>query len=724
MKKKIWKVIFGLIICVLCCLGVCGCSSEGKKVNSDILNEKIYFEKIKMGISQKCIPMEKGILLSERYAFFVEEKPAGGKDSYEEDYIFYRQELEKAEELPTELIKIHGNALLGFEITQENGDGLLSVFYNNEDQYFIEEFDYNGSCIRRITVKNPEIDGWFSVFGLTRIDKDTYLAYNNEGLYRIDDQGEVQEYPFKDQVESAGNISQCRNGVVYFSYLDTAHQWMLGTINVNTMELTGAVQTAQFMEFRSHGNGIYFKDGSKFMEIEENANSFSQLFDLTNIGETGGKFKDFECVNGEWYAVSQEEGDVNQSVFLYHFFNISDEKAEQYNPEKLYSGKVNIKIYDSMGVIELDPLSEIIENYNEQSDKYFVEIIKNEKEYGDAELISNDSPDLLFTYLSSEIDRFQKNGYLIDLVPMCKNIEANDIHELAFREFGQDGRLYAVPTNIYASTVICMGDNLPDNSGWTVDEFLTWIENNHTIYNDGWLDQVGILEIVLNGSLDEYVDFTKKEVHFEDNDFKKMAKRIKELSFESEDFFQMDDLSQGAILRTSGTGMAKSLAEDEFLAKRKYHIMGFPNSERIAKGSLLYVPGLAIFEKSENKEEAMDFIEYVLSYRKDELVRSGANGEHTYGQVWALKSLTDMDLSLSIGTHAIYVDNEAIDYECTEEHVGKVKKIVEEACPSHDLEYSVMLKVLEEMITYFEGERSLDAVCDYLQDTVTIMINE
>ncbi len=166
-------------------------------------------------------------------------------------------------------------------------------------------------------------------------------------------------------------------------------------------------------------------------------------------------------------------------------FTSCGKKAE--DDEALYNseGKKIVKLFASTEMCQYFITNEMIESFNEENPDYAVEICKNTGTL-DSVFIMNEHPDIMFEMDLNQIDGYIDNGYLADLTPYFKkssDLGMGDLYEGVVDCFTKEGNLYAIPQFAAVKTLRSRNPGVNESSGWTVEEFLDWLQSDKATYH-------------------------------------------------------------------------------------------------------------------------------------------------------------------------------------------------------------------------------------------------
>ena len=306
----------------------------------------------------------------------------------------------------------------------------------------------------------------------------------------------------------------------------------------------------------------------------------------------------------------------------------------------------------------------------------------------------------------------------------------SDLQESVVRAFSFDGGLYALPEFCTVETLLCLESQAGGGDGWTVDEFLGWLEENEMVKSNAGLTREQVLEYCLKGNLDSYVDFEQREADFTSEAFKSMLSRIKpmELNPEGNFYYPTEDCDvSGVHLYNAYISRISSITEAEYVLGEKLVQKGLPNDSGEPKALLNSFNNLCILKKSECPEGAFAFIEHCLTYDEGIIDES----TKTYDRyLWTVKSRMEKECE-SAREYDITIDynyetgeKTCIRMEITQEQEETVLESFRMG--ETDTYERMMIRqiIWEEAQPYFLGQKDLDTVCEIMQSRVNILLSE
>lgn len=399
-------------------------------------------------------------------------------------------------------------------------------------------------------------------------------------------------------------------------------------------------------------------------------------------------------------------------------------------------GKRIIKLFSSREEYGFFITDEMIDDFNRDNKSYSVIVC----EYDGSPIstfIQKETPDIMFEIDIKTIEDYISEGYLTDLwqyIGETGDLSSEDIYKGAASCFERDGKLYALPQYVAVRTLITKDDERPEHQGWTDSELLEWLADDAGFYTQLSFDHKQLLEYCLLGNMDSYIDFAKKEAHFNKPGYKELMDKIKNtepvdadkelLLFASPNI--PDEWRNSRFLGNANVSSLSQLVDERFCLGDSLTDRGFPNENRIPVYYLEPYVNLGIFETSDCKEGACEFLEYILTYpektqdKKDKKIR-------TMGYFWTVNRIREKEFKDSVGMHTLDIpgnEENTFKYEILESDIEFAEEILDSALPLSYERRMIMDIVEEEAQGYFEGDKNASEVINIINSRIELFLNE
>lgn len=345
---------------------------------------------------------------------------------------------------------------------------------------------------------------------------------------------------------------------------------------------------------------------------------------------------------------------------------------------------------------EKTELVNIIDAFNEQSDSY--QVVMEDYGYGhryDEEfdplkiIAAEEFPDLIFSRQTPLIDIFREKDCLEDLTPYIessKNISVSDIVDPVLNAYSEQGKIYALPRTFGIAAIMGKSSQMGE-PGWTLDEFLSWIETHSDTDGEIRLTKDRVYDLCMETLLDSCVDLESGEADFTGGTFKSAVVRINDLNLGNE------------IWET----------DPEEIKNPDNWYIGETNV-----GDL----GRAVYAEIELGEEgAYEFLEYYLMYQGEDL-----SGQHQNiaSKLYTLKSYLEKGIGLALQIESLWGE----PYAVTQEQIDKVLALFPYTVPRKEKYEEIRVIIDEELQPFLEGKRDIDTVCEIIQSRVKNYLKE
>lgn len=279
-----------------------------------------------------------------------------------------------------------------------------------------------------------------------------------------------------------------------------------------------------------------------------------------------------------------------------------------------------------------------IVEFNKNNPEYEIELTSYEdyasNGYNDAitklnnDMIAGNLPDIIVLNSSMPIDSYISKGLLADLYEFMDNdetINRSDYIEGVFKAYETNGKLYELISNFNISTLVGKSSMVGDTSGWTVDEFIEFVDANpdKSIMGDE-VSRSDFFSTMVNVCSENFIDRDTGECRFDSDDFIKLmefsARFPKEIDYEQ---LYADDnyWNEQQSAYREGRTLLNSFYLNRFSDIRELEqgafgepitFKGFPGAAGNGAVFNAYTE-IAITSKASNPEGAWNFVKYFLS---------------------------------------------------------------------------------------------------------------
>lgn len=363
--------------------------------------------------------------------------------------------------------------------------------------------------------------------------------------------------------------------------------------------------------------------------------------------------------------------------------------------------------------------------------------------------ISNGEIDIVRDYYlggSQNMDILSERGAFIDLYEFMENdSEVNaatlNTHVLELHE--TDGKLYTLPNYFTFETLIGQTRYVGDKEGWTLDELISHWEqmpNGSTI--DGHTEKDYVYNTILRGMLGSFIDYKNAIVSFDSSEFRTVLEFCNTFynisdTYIDPDFNAVNFVSSKRFYGFADTHVALWNAESE-----PYTFVGYPSDDGC--GGFIDTKGnrfaICASTTEEEQQGAWEFIRtYCLDeyqtehYCQKEKIRVGNEVKEVYSEpVGFPVNLKVYDEIAKDSMNGKYMDStitmQGDEYEIgqlTQKELDRLTNYINQIQNlTTGIDNDLDKIINEEIITYFNGEISIDECIDYIQNRTEIMVSE
>ena len=478
--------------------------------------------------------------------------------------------------------------------------------------------------------------------------------------------------------------------------------------------------------------------------------------------------KSYPKNENEIHAIATSYADYMPKYYLLNLTRA--EKNPHAGKSVLYVGGQGISpsFYDYMRKYNADPENSV---RIETIDYYYSEIESGNTDSVSAgltnkvylDLLSGEGPDILMNFAGT--DQFANEDLLVDLntyIDGKNGLDRSAYFDNIFRAFEKDGKLFSIPMSFGLEGYIVNADKIHAERNWTFDDFdreAQALPESTMLFPD--TSTQNLLKLFMGPSLSEYMDYTKKEVHFnsesmvrileETKKYGSTAENIKPISIrksipgggeyelvpymaggeEYEDY----TLDVGMLLYTGACAMSSVLVSNVL----DYHLyttvvagegklLGYPSMD--GKG-VIASPGLSlsIVANSQYKDEAWEVIKAFFG----EEAQVEMSEDETALPVLrsAFEKIGKETMERIDRVYQVYLENRDSLYyyggeyfPCDPNLVGELTELIESVRYTNHQDEALMNILLEETGGYFSGSRSAEDVLKNVDNRAKQIVQE
>lgn len=485
---------------------------------------------------------------------------------------------------------------------------------------------------------------------------------------------------------------------------------------------------------------LYITSGNVLQSISIDESAIKEEWNWNDYGFSGGSIYGLQKMqDGTFFAYTMNYGNERMVMETVRFTQ-SDVPPQ---------GKTIIT-YGVSGTMDLYT-EKAVAAFNRQSKEYQVEIV----DYSSAEysslggfreaILNTEVTDIINLNGAGNFYSYAEKGLFADLNEMFEadgTIQRDDYFSNALEGYEIDGKLYTIPIFFSVETSVGQESKWGDKTTIGLEELLEMAEDDPAIEflycstKEMWL----INSLIYR--MEKYVDFDKGECYFESEEF------IQELQFANcfPKEFQLRSWEENSEESIAYYRSGKSLSQQvyNFEWTKIQHLkgvygeditfVGYPGNGD-DKGTISSEFLLGIYEDSENKEGAWEFIKFLLSEEYQNTVFSyyvPLHKEVFEQRMQAAmvphmeKNLDGEEYEVAVVTHIYGNSSDGIKipvYHATQEEVDVCRNVITNATVRR-WDSKINNIIYEESGAYFSGQKSAEDVASVIQKRVSIYLSE
>ena len=369
---------------------------------------------------------------------------------------------------------------------------------------------------------------------------------------------------------------------------------------------------------------------------------------------------------------------------------------------------------------------------------------------------SGTGPDVLLDF--ADFAQFNNDDVLIDLNPYLDGnggIDRSLYFDNILRAFETDGKLYQLPLNVWIEALAGNPDLLGGTTAWTCEQFFSRMKENGDavlpLLSPTEYDAMSLLLQLLGDDMNHYVDYSRCEAYFDSDDFRRLLEISKYVGNKlnpdliADLMEQYDDMRYGdgyhsteAIVMDAGLCYVvpvslftlREYSRYADLCDGRVVILGWPTTGGSGFAAEAHASiGISAF--SECKEEAWDFVQYLLSPETQKMrVRNSGSSDGISICREVVEEAVKLTIEQDKEDKARLEERQSQGYDglvapaITEEMGAVFLGYIEHITTSVNRNPAVFNIIREEAPAYFSGDRSAEDVSRIIQNRVTTLLQE
>lgn len=288
-------------------------------------------------------------------------------------------------------------------------------------------------------------------------------------------------------------------------------------------------------------------------------------------------------------------------------------------------------------------------------------------------------------------------------------VKAEDYREVLLNPLRQGQELYTLPTNFSFKSYGLPLSRMEGGSLSNMDDYLDYMEKHPDLKWRWGGSKAGILELCMKYGWERFVNLEEGICNFDGEEFRALVERIKGLTpdpkFYDEEWEQLIAEGEEVMPELEFSNLLRISAEEEHFGEEMV-LIGYPGPDEKLRTDVVLDNLLCISAKSGNKEAAYDFWEYYIETQRQKTSLLSARKEDFEKQM-------AFDHSVSVGYYALDQRQQEI-----------MQRAVESICMDTPEGIQIQKLVMEEMLSYLNGDKSFEAASEILQSRVQLYLNE
>lgn len=466
---------------------------------------------------------------------------------------------------------------------------------------------------------------------------------------------------------------------------------------------------------------LYYSDGYGVFGYDMENETGRKLFDYA-LSKSGGDIIPLQ--NGNFFG--ETEGDTGTLV-VYQKKEV-DERSQK-------------KMLTFVTLGNNKEITDIIFQFNkEQSDiEIVIKDYAGSGERMNADIIAGNVPDI-YDLQELPVMQYVKNGYLEELTPYYEADESLDVEDLlpsVVEAMETVGGLYYVSDSFDVISLAAKTSDVGTDSGWSYVEMENVLRGKDSNAKFFYIDEKSLLlQMILGCEASDFVDMKTGTCSFDSEDFKILLETCNARGVDEDGFHwnkgEAELLRSGEVLFRYATSDIDDFKETLAAFSENINFIGYPCSDR--KGNYVsFTSRLGISSKSDYKEEAWEFLRYLMSkeYQGSIMSMMHLPTRKDCFDLWMEAQMAEKDYTNEMG-RKIFVNRYTADIDgmpykvapLTKEQAVQYVDMVNRAVKPAEWDSHIMEIVLEEAGAYFAGDKSVEDVVNIIQKRVGIYISE
>ena len=368
-----------------------------------------------------------------------------------------------------------------------------------------------------------------------------------------------------------------------------------------------------------------------------------------------------------------------------------------------------------------------IEEYNKEHENCKIEV----REYGkddydtglmklNADIVSRNAPDII-DLSDIDVGTYISKGVLEDLYPYLKrdfSTKKENFVSGILQLYEVDEGLYGIPIGYSLETLMGKKVIVGETSQWTVDKMLKLLEQlpaGVSLIDN--LGPVGLLRIVLQMGMDEYVDWENGTCSFNSMEFMKVLKLAESMEGIPINGSVEENLASDRLLLNRAYISSVEDYKDAFDVFHEEEVVGIGYPSATGGSSLIY-PYLptGITSMCKDKEAAWEFVSSLLNEEFQE--------NHVRFNFPIRVSSLEKEFQQAMTPDEKRWNLKEDEMLPTQDDVDKLYMLINTSGGNYVFDKNIWNIIEEEAEVYFYGKRTIEETVEMIQNRVEVYLSE
>lgn len=348
------------------------------------------------------------------------------------------------------------------------------------------------------------------------------------------------------------------------------------------------------------------------------------------------------------------------------------------------------------------------------------------------DIVRGKAPDVI-NVSSIDCTPLADKGVFADLYPLMEGDDQcspDKIVSSIRKVYEQNGHLYSLGPAFLLHSVWGNAETVGQEKGLMLSEWMELLKSKgkglDAIY--GFSADEPVLTTLCTFGMEEFIDWESGTCDFTGEYFKELLEFAEEYQGGYSGSTLSQGIAQGKILLTLGliTKVADYQLQKE-LYDGELTFVGYPTPEGSGTAISFWGDELAINAASQKQEAAWEFVGYFFlqGYQGSGFPVHTDQLEEILTEAMEKEMVSDMEGTgeMAKGTYRD-LDIRLIVFEAGQEDVDQVRQLMESADRRFKYNTQVLQIINQEAQAYFEGQKSVEAVCEIIQNRVQLYVQE